>query len=70
MNSRIIENYDWSKYNSKTQARRSNMELIAATVIKGGEIVSTPARQRFVWPRSFEESNSRILSRRVWGQAK
>lgn len=70
MNSRIIENYDWSKYNSKTQARRSNMELIAATVIKGGEIVSTPSRQRFVWPRSFEESNSRILSRRVWGQAK
>lgn len=67
MNNILKENYDWSKYKASPAVRRGDMSMIAATVIKSGNLVSTPNRQRFVWPRGLEESGSRVLTRRVWG---
>ena len=46
------------------------MSLIAATIIKNGELVTPSARQRFIWPSGLEESGKRVLTRRVLGQYK
>lgn len=69
MNSQIAQNLDWSRQRANT-VRRGNMAMIAATVIKGGEMVVNPNRQRFIWPKGLEESGSKVLTRRVWGRYK
>lgn len=71
MNSRMSENLDWSRSKSASSVKqRGNMSLIAATIIKNGELVTPSARQRFIWPSGLEESSKRVLTRRVWGQYK
>ena len=69
MNYTLKESYDWSKV-KPASVKRGDMSMIAATVIKGGNLVMPQNRQRFVWPRGLEESGSRILTRRVWGQSR
>lgn len=70
MNRDLKENYDWSKYKAAPAVRRGNMSMIASMVIRGGSLVSQSSTQRFVWPRELEASNSRVISRRVWGRDK
>ncbi len=69
MNSQIAQNLDWSRHKNNT-VRRGGTAMLAATVIKGGEMVVNPYRQRFIWPKGLEENGSKFLTRRVWGQYK
>ena len=68
MNARKFENFDWSEYGKSSNVRRGDISMIATTIIKNGEIVASPSRQRFVWPSSFEESASNFISKRVRGR--
>lgn len=70
MNSGIRDNLDWSKYKTAVPVKRGDISMIASTVIRGGEIVAAPSRERFVWPRGLEDSGAKILTRRVWAQSK
>ena len=68
MDTRDFENFDWSRYNQQSKVKHGNISLIVSTIIKNGEVVATPSRQRFIWPKSFEESSSNFFSKRVKGQ--
>ncbi len=70
MNYNLKDNFDTAKYSSNSQVKRGDISMIAASVIKGGNLVLSPNRQRFVWPRGLEDSGSRFLTRRVWAKSR
>ena len=68
MDTRHLENFDWSKYNRHSQVKHGNISMIASTVIRNGELVANPYKQRFIWPSSIKESSSNFFSKRVKGR--
>lgn len=69
MNNGFRDSLDWSKYKTTT-VKRGDMSMIAATIIKSGEVMTAPTKQRFVWPRDLDINSGKMLTRRVWGQSK
>lgn len=70
MNYNLKDNFVTAKYGSNAQVKRGDISIIAASVIKEGNLVVSSNRQRFVWPRGLEDSGSRFLTRRVWGKTR
>ena len=46
--------------------RKGNISLVSSYIKSNGEFVS--AKKRYVWPSFMEESNSRIVTKRIWGR--
>lgn len=68
MDTRDFENFDWSRFNSQFKVKHGNISMIASTIIKNGEVVANPSRQRFIWPSSIKESDSNFFSKRIKGR--
>lgn len=64
------EYLDWSKTRKPSAAgtivRKGNLSLLATTQFRNGQLVNT-TKQRCIWPNPYQ-SDSNVLSRRVWGK--
>lgn len=64
-----VNNLDWNRSKKVEIMGRGNLSLVAPVwMSKKGDkmVVATPAK--CVWPNSFLTSNSKFLSRRVYGK--
>ena len=49
--------------------KRGNLSVLATAEFRGGQMVSTPiAKQRYVWPNPYSQSNTGLMSRRFLGR--
>lgn len=46
--------------------RRGNIALVSSYTRKDGSVLS--AKKKFVWPDLVSESNSRCVTKRIWGR--
>lgn len=69
MSEMINNGFDWYKSKTVNVRQRGNIALIATATIKNGELVDMPnSKQRYIWPSSYAMSDSKVISRRVWGR--
>ena len=72
MNTSSQNNFDWYRGGAVSQpsvVRRGNLSVLATAEFRGGQMVSTPvAKQRYVWPNPYRQTNSGMLSRKVYAR--
>ncbi len=50
----------------KVIKRRGNLALVSSYTSKDGSVFS--AKKRYIWPNLYAESNSRRVTKRIWGK--
>lgn len=58
--------FDWYKNKNFQIKKRGNLSLLASSTFKNGEMVTS--KQRYIWPESSINNDSRFITRRVWGR--
>lgn len=61
------QNLDWYKSKNVDILSRGNLSLVSPALISSSNNTAS-VKTKCVWPSSFMSSNSKILSRRVYGR--
>ncbi len=59
---------DWHK-NKPVEIKSRGIMSLVSMEITSAPLQEAEPRQRCIWPNSFMNSGSRVISRRVWGRA-
>lgn len=61
-----VKELDWYKSKPVVIQKRGSMALASSFFIKKEEIIVN-TKQRYVWPNSFAVGNSKVTTKRIWG---